>query len=369
MKALLVSEYGALNGGEFSFLAALPKLQAAGFEFSAALPGESDFAQLLRNSSACVVPYSFHESGIKKQQALIRDELRANIEQLKPAIVHANSLAASRMLGPVTADMDSVVGLGYLRDIIKLSRKAIDDINQLDQIVAVSHATADFHIHNGMSKEKIQVIHNGVDLERFKPNWKLEGVASKPQRNICLCIGQIGMRKGIDLSLKMLRHVFKQVPDAELWIVGQRHSQKQESFDYEAELHQFAQENFASGKVKWLGRRTDIPDLMRQAKLLVHGAKQEPLGRVLLEATAAGLPMVTTNVGGTPEILAGHEDLMFAPASFDDAAAKATALLTDQNLHRETSQSLRRTAELKFASHHAGNELRDCYLRTIETSS
>jgi len=366
MNALLISEYGALNGGEFSFLAALPKLQLAGFNVSAALPQESDFAKLLQKNNVHIEHFSFRdENGIRKSQEVIRHEINGLINRLAPDIVHANSLAAGRILGPVTS-ISKAVGLGYLRDIIKLSRKAIDDVSQLDRIVAVSHATADFHIATGMPAEKIDVIHNGVDLERFRPAW-IDGEPTRSnEKKICLCIGQIGMRKGLEISLQMMINAFTQVPESELWIVGERHSQKKEAIEYEQKLLAYADEHFPNGKVKWLGRRSDIPDLMRQANLLVHGARQEPLGRVLLEASASGLPMVTTNVGGTPEILRElGDELMFSPENLDLAVPKVVELLTDGDRHREISKTLREIAEQHFSAVRAGDDLVRCYRDAI----
>ena len=361
MKALLISEYGALNGGEFSFLAALPTLQKAGFAFTAALPASSDFAALLKKHNVEVVEFSFlGEDGTRKPQDEIRRQLASLIENIKPEIVHANSLAASRILGPVTEKLETI-GLGYLRDIIKLSGKAIEDVGALDHIVAVSQATADFHIERGLPNAKVSVIHNGVDLNRFRPPDR----RVDSDRPVCLCIGQIGMRKGLELSLGMLRRVFERIPEAELWIVGQRHSQKTEAIEYEATLHQIAEERFPRGSVKWLGRRTDVPQVMQRASLLVHAAKQEPLGRVLLEATASGLPMVTTNVGGTPEILQGMEEFMFSPHQFDDAAPVSVELLSNRQLHTETSVKLRAIAEQKFSSERAGSELAKRYCKLL----
>jgi len=360
MKALLVSEYGALNGGEFSFLTALPFLQQAGVEFTAALPPDSEFAALLQKKQVRLEPFSFLDSeGVRKTQDEIRSELSELIQRMKPGIVHANSLAASRILGPVTANLETI-GLGYLRDIIKLSRKATDDVGLLDHIVAVSQATADFHISRGMPADKIEVIHNGVDLRRFYPG------TGSPASKICLCIGQVGMRKGLDLSLRLLATVFQQVEGAELWIVGQRHSKKGEAIEYEQQLHRFSEESFAKGAVKWLGRRSDIPELMKQARVLVHAARQEPLGRVLLESAASGLPIVTTDVGGTPEILDGMNELMFSPDCFDEALPKVIELLTDDHYHEQASKRLREIAEQRFAAERAGRDLADTYRQLLK---
>ncbi|QEG20851.1 glycosyltransferase family 4 protein [Mariniblastus fucicola] len=369
MHALLISEYGALNGGEFSFLAALPKLQDAGFEFTAALPREFDFAALLTKNNVRVKHFSFHMADkTRKPQQLIRVELAHLIRDLAPDIVHANSLAAGRILGPVTAKLNTI-GLGYLRDIIKLSRKATDDVSQLDQIVAVSHATADFHVAAGMPAERIEVIHNGVDLQRFRPDWIDGTKRANSDRKVCLCIGQIGRRKGVDLTLRTLAAAFQHAPKSEVWIVGERHSQKQEAVEYEQELHRFAEENFEPGSVKWLGRRTDIPELMRRADVLIHAARQEPLGRVLLESAASGLPIVTTDIGGTPEILQGMHELMFPPAEFERAAPTIVELLSKDDRRVEVSKALRQIAEQNFSAERAGDDLARCYRHAVGLSA
>jgi glycosyltransferase involved in cell wall biosynthesis len=364
---LFVSEYGALNGGEFSFMTALPFLQDAGFHFTALLPAESDFAKRLQQKGVTVEPFSFHEPDdveasstgprIRKSQSHIRDEIGDAIDRLQPDLVHANSLAASRILGPVTGSRN-VIGLGYARDIIKLSKTAILDLNGLDRLVAVSQATADFHVERGLDRTIVQVIHNGVDLKKFYPvNSNRDSKA-----RICLCIGQIGMRKGLDSALEMMARVCRSQPDVTLWIVGERHSQKQEAIEFEQRLREISQVEFAEGSVKWLGRRDDVAHLMRQADILIHAARQEPLGRVLLEAAASGLPIVTTNVGGTPEIMLGLKQFMFPPDHFGDAFESVIQLLQDDILHREVSASLRRIAETRFSSDLAGKALARCYL-------
>lgn len=357
-RVLLVSEYGALNGGEFSFLTALPFLQAAGFEFTALLPVDSGFAELLQRNGVNIAPFSFHDPVLqcRKTQDQIRRELSNAIDRLKPDLVHANSLAASRILGPVTS-AKKTIGLGYVRDIIKLSRQAIEDVNQLDRLIAVSKATADFHIDRGVDASIVTVVHNGVDLKRFRPRTD----QPKANRKICLSIGQIGIRKGLDLTLEMMAGVCHRHADAELWIVGERHSQKDEAIEYEQKLHSFSKANFSDQQVRWLGRRDDIPSLMQQADMLIHAARQEPLGRVLLEAAAAGLPTVTTNVGGSPEIFCGLEAFLFEPDQFGEAEPVVSRLLSDEAFWQRTSAALRSIAEQKFSASVAGEKLANCY--------
>lgn len=361
-RVMLFSEYGALNGGEFSFLTALPFLESAGFEFTALLPRDSGFAKLLERSGVKVQPFSFYDPTLdsRKTQQQIRSELSDAIGRIKPNIVHANSLAASRILGPVAASA-GVLALGYVRDIIKLSRKAMDDINQLDRLVAVSHATANFHIDRGIDSSIVRVVYNGVDLGRFRPR------ANRPdgKQRICLSIGQIGIRKGLDLTLEMMAKVCRQNENVELWIVGERHSQKDEAVEYERKLRSFAKANFSQPQIHWLGRRDDIASLMRHADVLVHAARQEPLGRVLIEAAASGLPTVTTNVGGSPEIFRTMESFLFSLDRFSEAESLVNRLLNEDSFWQQTSETLRSIAEKKFSAEIAGESLLNCYHELI----
>ena len=91
-------------------------------------------------------------------------------------------------------------------------------------------------------------------------------------------------------------------------IVGQRHSEKAESRQFatigqgHARLACTQRARAAPARVHFLGVRNDVCRLLDELTLLVHPARQEPLGRVLLEAAAAGVAVIATDVGGTPEI-------------------------------------------------------------------
>ncbi len=362
MKVLFFTEYGSLNGGEFSFLTALPFLQQAGYEFVAAIPEGSGLARLMQKKGVAVAPFSVFDGDHRKSLSRIREQLAELLDVQQPVLVHANSLSATRIVGPVVA-ASQARGIGYIRDIFGMGKQAIADVNQMDRVVCVSQAAMDFHVGKGIDRARLCVIRNGVDLRRFAP------IDRSGHAPVCLCIGQIGMRKGLELTLELFRQLSESIPAATLLIAGQRHSQKDEAIEYEAALRRFADENFPSGKVQWLGRRSDVPELMRRAKLLIHSAKQEPLGRVLLEAAASGLPMVTTNVGGTPEILNGLSELMLEPEQIADRGAEvAIRLLQQVDFYQEVSGTLRQIAEANFTAQRAGQQLLDCYIDVTENT-
>ena len=110
-----------------------------------------------------------------------------------------------------------------------------------------------------------------------------------------LTVGQIGLRKGWDT----LAAAAAKLPDVYFLLVGARFSKKAESVRYEEDARA-AFARVAPGRHRWLGVRDDVPALMGTADLLVHPARQEPFGRVLLEAAAAGLPVVATDPWAAP---------------------------------------------------------------------
>ena len=94
-----------------------------------------------------------------------------------------------------------------------------------------------------------------------------------------------------------------------------------------------------ASRIDWLGPRDDIPALMAAADLLVHPARQETTGQVILEALALGLPVVTTAVCGFAEHVARADAGVVLPPRFDaDRLAAALASAGDAALRARWSQ-------------------------------
>ena len=353
-RVLVVAEYGWRNGGENSWLCVAEKLHNTSVSFIVACPAATEFANYLGGLGIPTIDLQFYRSDgeqlVRKSQDEIREHIGEIIKFAEPDLVHANSLASSRLVGPVTQEL-AIPSIGYLRDIIKISKTAIRDINCLDQVIAVSNATLQFHREHGLGSDKSAFIHNGVDLDRFCP--KAGGTEFQnelgldPATRLLLCIGQVGLRKGTDAVIKAFGELRERHPDLALLIVGQRHSVKDEAVEFESHCRELGE---SVGNVFWLGRRSDIPGLMNAAHLLLHAARQEPLGRVLLESLACGLPMVATDVGGTKEIVS--EDLwssvLVEPDSVHQMVAKAGQILSDDSLHSKLSSCFRQIAIRQF---------------------
>lgn len=376
-EVLVFGEYGSLNGGENSFLATVPILQEQGWVVSAAVPNPSDFSRSLEQAGVNVYPFWLTGlGGDRLTQEQIRSAMANIIQETQPDLVHANSLSTSRLLGPLRQELD-IPCSGHLRDIIKCSAKAISDINGLDRIIAVSQATANHHASYGMQEQKLRVVYNGVNTEQFCPLEERAclaltaspiraELALEPSAFLTLCIGQIGMRKGIERVLEAMEGPISRHSNVHLLIIGERHSTKQEAIEYEQQCIEQARQ-ISTKQIHWLGRRSDVDSLMQQADLLIHLPKQEPLGRVLLEAAASGLPMVTSDVGGTREILDGLEQLIIPNQDCYRNSFEIEKFLDDPSFHRQISQQLRQMALERFPQKLAGKNVADHWRQMLDS--
>jgi glycosyltransferase involved in cell wall biosynthesis len=226
-----------------------------------------------------------------------------------------------------------VPSIGHLRDIVKLPRQAVDDLNAHRRLLAVSRATRDFHVVQGIEADRCVAVFNGVDLDELQPRpatgYLHDELRLPPSARLVATIGQLGLRKGTDVALSAALQIAPDVPDIHWLVVGERTSNKEESRDFEVLLHSIAEEPLLSGRVHFLGSRSDVPRLLNECALLVHAARQEPLGRALLEAAASGLAVVATDVGGTHEIFPTEADgaVLVPPDNFSALAAVARSLL------------------------------------------
>lgn len=354
-RLLILCEYPTLLGGERSLLSTLAAVREACFEVSIAAPPTGPLAEAVRRVEVSLVPWTK------------RDELPEIVDRVRPDLVHANSLSTARVSGPVVAAA-RVPSIGHLRDIVKLSQQAVDDLNRHRQLVAVSEATRDFHAKLGVDAAKCTVIYNGVDLEAFRPRAASGYLHAKlgipPGLPLVATIGQLGLRKGTEVALEAARHV----PGVHWLVVGERTSEKEESREFERQLHAMAAGPALAGRVHFLGARGDVAEVLSECTLLVHAARQEPLGRVLLEAAACGLPVVATDVGGTREIFpTGNDGAQLVKA--DDPLAIAAALqelLDDVPRRRALGAAGRTRAETAFDVRRAARQLIDLYHRVLK---
>ncbi len=192
--------------------------------------------------------------------------------------------------------------------------------------------------HYAVPAQRLTVIPNGVDTDFFKP--PVAARRSGPPR--VLSIGRLVPDKDPDTLIKAFRLVAADHPQAELWLVG-------EGPRHEA-LEQLVQESRLSDKVRFLPGQADLRPLLHQASLLVLSSITEALPNVVLEAMAAGLPVVATRVGGLPEaVIPGETGWLVPPRDVPALAAAMSQLLADPKTRRAFGLAGRKRVEREFS--------------------
>ena len=350
----LLLEYGTLNGGERSMLAVLQRVRQEGIEVIAIAPPDGLLATELRRQGVEVHEFSVRDDqGKRRPREEILADLRQHVEQLGVDLLHANSLSMGRLTGLLAAEL-SVPTTAHLRDILSLSKAKIGDLNRNRRLIAVSQATKAYHAAQGLNTEIIDVIHNGVDSRQFAPRSSSKrlqrelGLAA--ECHFAVTIGQIGLRKAQDVLIEAVGRVRDDLPNWHFAIIGERNSGKDESRRFEADLLRRVEELNLTGRVHWLGYRLDVDRLFDDVDLLIHPARQEPLGRVLLEAAAAGVPILATDVGGTGEIVRHGEEAWLVSADEPALLAEGIKRLADDRSLRETFADRARARAVKHFS-------------------
>jgi UDP-glucose:(heptosyl)LPS alpha-1,3-glucosyltransferase len=156
------------------------------------------------------------------------------------------------------------------------------------RIIANSHRGKREIVENyAFPEERIDVIHNGVDCERFTP---APGRRSDKEVRL-LFVGTGFERKGLHFCIGALKHL---PADVRLRVVGKGNT---------ARFEALARVAGVDGRVEFTGGNQDIAAVYREADLLVHPAIYEPFANVCLEALASGLPVITSRINGASEVI------------------------------------------------------------------
>lgn len=150
-------------------------------------------------------------------------------------------------------------------------------------------------------------------------------------------IGQDFARKGLDVALRAVA----QIDGLELHVVGK---------DEPAPYKQIAQQLGVADRVKWLGARSDVPDILAASDVFIFPTRHEPFGMVIVEAMLMGVPPVVSGVAGAAEVVRdGIDGRVITGENAGDWASAIHDVLT----HREgmSAACLSRRAELSYDSH------------------
>lgn len=183
-----------------------------------------------------------------------------------------------------------------------------------------------------------------------------------PQEAIVLCnISAKEHIKGIDILLCALALI--QEKDVVLLVhIGGLRADNVENRAYEQSLYALAEELCITDRVVWLGRRTDIAEIMPAFDIYVHPSRSEGLGMVNMEAAVESLPLVGTRIGGIPEVIHdGENGYLCEVDNASELAEKINLLLIDKNLRNKMGEASRKLLLREFDIEKQTNKLLNYY--------
>jgi glycosyltransferase involved in cell wall biosynthesis len=216
----------------------------------------------------------------------------------------------------------------------------------MDRIVCVSSAQAAKVQRTGVPPERIHVIPNAIDPDRFTHpdaayRRDLETRFSQPRSRIIGAAGRLSPEKGFDILVAAAAVVRRTQPDVGFLLFGDGACREA--------LQRQIDALGLSGVFLLEGFRPDLDAVLPHLDLLVLPSYTEGLPNVVLEACAAGVPVVATAVGGTPEVLGGGVGRLTPPG---DAAALAEAIsdvLSQPDVLREMTIAGRQRARENYS--------------------
>jgi len=199
------------------------------------------------------------------------------------------------------------------------------------------------------------VVHDGADASQVTAERKEENAAP-----LVGLVGRISPWKGQHIFLKAASLVRSQFPQAKFQIIGAALFSESE---YEQQIRRLAESLNLTQAVEFTGFREDVPDLIANLDVLVHASTTgEPFGLVIVEAMAAGKPVVATNGGGVPEIVVDGVTGLLVPMGDDHAMAKAISrFLADRQLRIQVGRRGRQRFGEHFTIQHTADKVQQVY--------
>ena len=201
------------------------------------------------------------------------------------------------------------------------------------RVIAVSRAVAESLGQNGViDSSKITVVHNGIDTERFGRSVSVAGARNGYFPMLVGTVGHLAPIKGHDVFVRAAALTTARRRGVRFVIIGE---DKSPEMGHRKTLESLVAELGLSGSVTMPGWRDDVPAALASLTLFVSAARSEPFGLAIVEAMAAGLPVIATSSEGAREIIEDGVSGKLVAAGNHEALAHAIDHLLDDLNERE----------------------------------
>ena len=216
----------------------------------------------------------------------------------------------------------------------KLKRRRTKILKSADAVVAVSDFIKNLAVKIGVRKEKIHVIYNAVDFLGKLPERQ------KPDFPILVTACRLTPWKGVEMLIRVMARLKDKYPDIKFEILGEG--------SQEESLKSLVKSSKLEKNVNFRGRvsQSEILSIFAHSTIFVLNTNYEGLSHTILEAMSVGIPVITTPVGGNPELIKDNENGLLV--KYNDEAVWQTAierLLNEESLQEKFIANSRKVLE------------------------
>jgi N-acetyl-alpha-D-glucosaminyl L-malate synthase BshA len=215
-------------------------------------------------------------------------------------------------------------------------------IEESDGVTAVSRFLKEKTITNYHIDKDIEVIHNFIDTETYKPidSTTFRNHIAPNGEKILIHISNFRKVKRVSDTIKILEKVREEVP-ARLLLIGDGPDR--------SECERLARDLDLQKHVVFLGKQDSLVEILSASDIFLMPSQSESFGLSALEAMSCGLPVVSTSVGGLPELIVHNENGFIAEIGDTERMAKyAVDLLKNEKKYKNFSKNSRDRAVNKF---------------------
>ena len=274
--------------------------------------------------------------------------LKRIIKKYNIEIIHANSEAAGIVAVKTRQKYNLDIPIVYTAHGV-LPAKVKDIINQVDKIIAVSNFSREAAIKEGFSANKIEVVYNGVDIDKFKPHEEKRNLLRKKYNIPQDAFTMIIVSRIKNLRNKGHQHLLNVLSEYEVskyWhlvVIGKGKGL--------GSLKQKIKEYNLQDRVHLLGHKTDVENYEDMADVVVLPSYFETFGLVLAEGMAMEKPAVAFKVGGVPEVIEDNKTGFVVDYDNDDELVEKLAILAkNPDLCKQMGINARKKVVKDFAN-------------------
>jgi len=253
-------------------------------------------------------------------------------------VVHTH-LSTASLLGAFAAKLAKIPSVAHVHGM-----NSATCFRHSTAIIAVSEAVKRHLTAQGLSEARIRVIHNGVDLARFEPIDRLDAkfrLGYEAEAPLVGVFGRLSEEKGQRVAVEAMFLVLKEHPNARLVLAG-------EGKDCD-DLKTSAQALGIAESVQFAGFVQDVRHLMSACDVVLVPSLKEGFGLAAVEAMALERPVVASNTGGLPEVIAdGETGFLVTPNDPQAIAGRVCELVADRALTADMGRHGRARVEERF---------------------